>query len=155
MSTVVITQPRVREIKAEASMIRSRLRLTGGVAVIGLTLTGLYLSPAQGSVTTGSARTAVAQHQQLRKHPKSGVGSCTLKGWNPKHSTRNAKSLPLGHRHQTYIADNYDCEGAVFTKPGVEFRKFPQPKNFRIANSKAVRLVRLCRAGACREHVIL
>src|SRR5215469_11689011 len=121
------------------SMIRSKLLLAGAAAV-GLSLAGFYLNPAVG---------AVASH----RHPKTGVGSCTLRGWNPKQDPRNARNLPLGHRHQTYKPDNYNCTGAVFAKPGVEFRKFPQPKHFRITNTKTVRQVRSCQAGVCRQHV--
>src|SRR5262252_6344484 len=120
-------------------MTRRKSWMAVGVAAAGLTLGALNLSPAAGA---GNAR-----------HPATGVGSCTLKGWNPKHSPPNAKNLPLGHRHQSYIPDNYNCTGAVFAKPGVEFRKFPQPKSFHISNMKTVRLVRSCAAGVCREHV--
>src|SRR5450432_1171651 len=103
-----------------ASILRWKLPLAAASAVVALSLAGIYLNPASGSA-------AQAARPDGHLHPKSGVGSCTLKGFNPKHYPRNAKNLPLGHRHQSYIADNYDCEGAVFTKPGVEFRKFPQP----------------------------
>jgi PKD repeat protein len=138
-------------------MIRWKLQLAAASAVVVLSLAGFSLIPASGSAQ--AARPAYPAHPGGHTnpaghvHPKTGVGSCTLKGFNPKHYPRNAKNLPLGHRHQTYIADNYDCEGAVFAKPGVEFRKFPQPKNFHITNNKTARLVRLCRARTCREHV--
>jgi hypothetical protein len=52
-------------------------------------------------------------------------------------------------RIQTYRPDNYDCNGAEFARPGVQFARFPQPKNFHIANRKVVRLARVCRMGAC------
>ena len=64
--------------------------------------------------------------------PTTGVGSCTLKNWNPDTDPKNAKDLPLGHRPQTYRPDDYDCTGAVFAKPGVEFAKFPQPRDYRV-----------------------
>ena len=67
-------------------------------------------------------------------HPATGVGSCTLKGWNPSADPADAKDLPLGDRHQTYIPDNYDCTGAKFAAPGVEFAKFPQPRNFHVTD---------------------
>ena len=41
-------------------------------------------------------------------HPATGVGSCTLKGWNPSTDPKDAKDLPFGHRPQTYRGDNYD-----------------------------------------------
>src|SRR5712691_10235328 len=132
-----------------ASMIRWKLQLAAATAVMALSLAGFYLNPASGSAAQAARPAYPAGHV----HPKTGVGSCTLKGWNPRHSPRHAKNLPVGHRHQTYIPDNYDCDGAVFAKPGVEFRKFPQPKNFHITNTKTPRLVRSCQAGACRDDV--
>jgi hypothetical protein len=68
-------------------------------------------------------------------HSATGVGSCTLKGWNPV--TQPAGSLahlPEGHRPQTYRPDDYNCIGATFAQPGVEFRHFPQPHDFRVIN---------------------
>ena len=59
-------------------------------------------------------------------HPTTGVGSCTLKGYNAAVDPNDAHA-PIGHRLQTYKPDNYNCTGAIFAKPGVEFRKFPQP----------------------------
>ena len=107
----------------------------GAVAVALLTvgtLVGASLADAQG----GGAR------------PTSGPGSCTLKGWNPATDPRNAKNLPLGQRPQTYKPDNFDCAGAVFAAPGVEFTKFPQPKNFTITNKQVVQ-----QAGTTRQVV--
>jgi PKD repeat protein len=130
-------------------MIRWKLQAAGGAAAVSLALAGFYLSPASSAVA-----------QQARAgglHPATGVGSCTLKGWNPSHDPRNAAHLPLGDRHQTYRPDNYDCEGAVFAKPGVEFRKFPQPKKYTITNTRTTREVRDCRSGVCtsrRETVL-
>jgi PKD repeat protein len=143
-------------------MIRWKLQLSAGAAVVGLSLVGFYLNPAIGATTHPAhsvARPAYPTHHAgntspgVHRHPKTGVGSCTLIGFNPKHYSHKAKYLPLGHRHQSYIPDNYNCTGAVFAKPGVEFRKFPQPKNFHITNSKTVRLVRSCGPGVCSEHV--
>jgi PKD repeat protein len=74
-------------------------------------------------------------------HPKTGVGSCTLIGWNPNTDPSNAKNLPAGHRPQTYRPDNFNCAGATFAAPGVEFAKFPQPKNFKITNKDVVKTV--------------
>jgi hypothetical protein len=88
------------------------------VALVALVGPGIALGPA----AAGAGR------------PTTGVGSCTLKGWNPGDDPADAKDLPIGDRHQAYIPDNYDCAGAVFAKPGVEFKKFPQPHNLKITN---------------------
>ncbi|WP_165845595.1 PKD domain-containing protein [Streptacidiphilus pinicola] len=74
-------------------------------------------------------------------HPATGLGSCTLKGYNPATSPPNAKNLPVGHRPQSYKPDDFDCTGAKFAAPGVEFAKFPQPKNFKISNKTVVKTV--------------
>jgi PKD repeat protein len=63
-------------------------------------------------------------------HPATGVGSCTLKGWNAGQDPEDAKDLPEGNRPQTYKPDDYNCTGATFARDGAEFTKFPQPKNF-------------------------
>jgi PKD repeat protein len=112
-----------------------RKLLIAGVAAAVLSLPGFFLTPASGA-----------------GHPATGVGSCTLKGWNPSTDPDDAKDLPIGDRHQTYIPDNYNCTGAVFAKPGVEFAKFPQPHNYQIANTQTAQLVRTCKAGACTEQ---
>ncbi|NUR62380.1 MAG: PKD domain-containing protein [Catenulispora sp.] len=96
-----------------------------GIAVLGLAMAGLALSPASGE---GADR------------PETGPGSCTLKGWNPNTDPEDAAHLPIGDRPQSYKPDDYDCTGAVFAKPGVEFTKFPQPKNFAVTNQPASRL---------------
>ena len=96
-----------------------------GIAVLGLAMAGLVLSPASGE---GANR------------PETGPGSCTLKGWNPKTDPEDAAHLPIGDRPQSYKPDDYDCTGAVFAKPGAEFTNFPQPKNFTITNQSASRL---------------
>ncbi|WP_281415437.1 PKD domain-containing protein [Actinospica durhamensis] len=96
-----------------------RRRTLGITVLAGITITGISsMSWADGA----GAR------------PKSGVGSCTLIGWNPSTDLANAKNLPVGHRPQTYRPDDFDCSGAVFAAPGVEFSKFPQPKNFKITD---------------------
>src|SRR5690242_16714938 len=109
-----------------------RKLLTAGAAAIVLSLPGFLVSPASGA-----------------GHPATGVGSCTLKGWNPGTDPEDAKALPVGDRPQSYRPDNYDCTGAKFAAPGVEFARFPQPRNFNLTNVHANRLVRTCRAGAC------
>jgi PKD repeat protein len=63
-------------------------------------------------------------------HPATGVGSCTLKNWNPDTDPDDAKDLPQGARPQTYKPDDYNCTGAKFAADGVEFTKFPQPHDF-------------------------
>ena len=67
-------------------------------------------------------------------NPATGVGSCTLRNWNPSLTPINAKNLPEGHRPQSYRPDDFNCIGAVFAKPGVEFSKFPQPHNFKVVD---------------------
>jgi PKD repeat protein len=120
-------------------MIRLKAQLTGGAVIALVSLAGFCLSPANGAV--GGVTPA--------RNPATGVGSCTLKNPEPKLPARNAPDLPLSKRHQTYRPDNYDCDGAVFAKPGVQFRRFPQPHNFHITNRKVVRLARVCSAGTC------
>jgi PKD repeat protein len=61
---------------------------------------------------------------------ETGLGSCTLKNWNPNLDPEDAKNLPQGQRPQSYRPDDYNCAGAAFASPGVEFAKFPQPHNF-------------------------
>ncbi|MDH6116963.1 PKD repeat protein [Kitasatospora sp. GAS204A] len=90
-------------------------------------------------VTLAGASLATAQG--AGKHPATGVGSCTLKGWNPATSPANAKNLPVGQRPQTYKPDDFDCTGAVFAAPGVEFTKFPQPKDLKITDKSVVQTV--------------
>jgi PKD repeat protein len=98
-----------------------------GIATAAFAMVGLALGPAQAGA--GASR------------PATGVGSCTLIGWNPSTDPANAKNLPNGQRPQSYKPDNYDCSGAKFAAPGVEFAKFPQPKNFSIADRQSVRTV--------------
>ena len=84
-------------------------------------------------------------------HPATGVGSCTLKGWNPNTDPNDAKDLPEGQRPQTYKRDDYNCTGAKFAANGVEFARFPQPNNFQINNKKTVRSVPVCQDGNCTQ----
>jgi len=106
-----------------------------GVAVAALTLTAIQSPAAQAGL-----------------HPATGVGSCTLKGWNPNTDPEDAKDLPIGDRPQSYKPDDYDCTGAKFAAPGVEFAKFPQPKNFQIGNVDSMRQVKVCSGGKCTEQ---
>jgi PKD repeat protein len=114
-------------------MIRRKLYAAGALAAAAITVAAL--APA---AATGAAR------------PKTGPGSCTLKGWNP--DSKNEANAPIGHRPMSYKPDNYDCEGAVFAKPGVEFRKFPQPHDFHLTNHVTYRYFRSCNAGKCAER---
>jgi PKD repeat protein len=138
-------------------MSRWKLKLTSGVAVVAISSIGFYLSPASGAVAQLPSHSGHVHATAPHVHPKSGVGSCTLRGWNPRKDPKNAKNLPLGHRYQTYKPDDYNCTGAMFAKPGVQFRKFPQSKKFMIVNTRkkpgAPQLVRACRAGACTAGV--
>jgi len=114
-------------------MITRRLWMAGAAAAVALVVAGS--APAEGA-----------------GHPATGVGSCTLKGWNPASDPANAKDLPIGKRPQTYRPDNYNCAGAVFAKPGVEFAKFPQPHNYHVTNRHATQLVRTCKSGVCTKQ---
>src|SRR5262249_21346896 len=93
-----------------------------GVAVVVLSLAG---------VASGTAA-------QAGTRPATGVGSCTLKNWNPNTDPDDAKDLPQGDRPQTHKPDDYDCTGATFAADGVEFTKFPQPANFHLTNRQAL-----------------
>ncbi|WP_307795321.1 PKD domain-containing protein [Actinacidiphila acididurans] len=98
-----------------------RWRLASAVAAAVALSLCLLAGPT--GVTTGSA-------QANGSHPASGVGSCTLKNWNPGTDPDDATDLPEGHRPQSYRQDDYDCAGAKFAAPGAEFKKFPQPHDF-------------------------
>src|SRR2546421_1350421 len=76
----------------------------------------------------------LSQAEASSAHPAAVVGSCTLKGWNPNSDPNDAADLPQGMRPQTYKPDDYDCTGAKFAAPGVEFARFPQPHNFQSHN---------------------
>lgn len=97
-------------------MIRHRSGLVGAAAIVAVA--ALF----SGQVGPDAAAAGV--------HPATGVGSCTLKGWNASQDPEDAKNLPEGSRPQTYKPDDYNCTGATFARNGAEFTKFPQPKNF-------------------------
>jgi PKD repeat protein len=80
--------------------------------------------------------------QNAGMHPATGVGSCTLKGWNPSGDPADATDLPEGRRPQTYRPDDYNCTGATFAAPGAEFTRFQQPKNFAVTNQSTVQNLR-------------
>ncbi|MBO0867833.1 MAG: PKD domain-containing protein [Micromonosporaceae bacterium] len=101
---------------------------TAIVAIAVVSLLGIQLSQAEGAGV----------------HPATGVGSCTLKNWNPALDPADAKDLPEGDRPQSYIPDDYNCTGATFAAPGVEFKQFPQPANFSITDQTVARQVQAC-----------
>ena len=72
----------------------------------------------------------ISQANAAGAHPATGVGSCTLKNWNPGADPSDAKDLPQGQRPQTYKPDDYNCTGATFAANGAEFTKFPAPHDF-------------------------
>jgi PKD repeat protein len=115
-------------------MIRWKLGIAG-VAVVVVTFAWIASGPAEGA---GAHR--------------SGVGSCTLKNWNPGQDPDDAKDLPQGARPQTYKPDDYNCAGASFAAPGVEFARYPQPHNFHVTNRPTVRPISVCQAGACAKQ---
>src|SRR5882672_1596731 len=94
---------------------------------------------------------SLSQFEGSAAHPATGVGSCTLKGWNPSTDPNDAKDLPEGQRPQTYKRDDYNCTGAKFAANGVEFARFQQPNNFHINNRKTVQPVPVCKDGACNQ----
>src|SRR6516165_11361746 len=123
----------------------------GSVGIIrSMTRRKLWMtSIAAAAALTAITFTSAAGPAEGANRPTTGVGSCTLKGWNPTSDPADAENLPVGHRPQSYKPDNYNCTGAVFAKPGVEFAKFPQPHDYRIINRHTTRLVRTCKSGAC------
>src|SRR6516162_5790024 len=123
----------------------------GSVGIIrSMTRRKLWMtSIAAAAALTAITFTSAAGPAEGANRPATGVGSCTLKGWNPTSDPADAENLPVGHRPQSYKPDNYNCTGAVFAKPGVEFAKFPQPHDYRIINRHTTRLVRTCKSGAC------
>jgi PKD repeat protein len=129
-------------------MMKSELRVWGAILCI-VALAAVAAASVSSAQPAGSKQRhsgAVSRKAGAARHPATGVGSCTLKGFNPADAGDMADNPP-GQRLQTYKPDNYNCTGAVFAKPGVEFRKFPQPKNFHIHNQRTVRRVRVCQGG--------
>src|SRR5690242_21798718 len=114
-------------------MIRRKLGIVG-LAVVAV-LVGAYSGPAEGA-----------------GHPATGVGSCTLKNWNPAADPDDAKDLPEGQRPQSYKPDDYNCTGATFAAPGVEFTKFPQPKALHVTNRQTIEPVSVCQGGTCTQQ---
>lgn len=46
--------------------------------------------------TTAATSLSWADGARAAARPKTGVGSCTLIGWNPSTDPKNAKDLPVG-----------------------------------------------------------
>jgi PKD repeat protein len=108
-----------------------------GFAIAVVTMAGLQSLPASGAAV----------------HPATGVGSCTLKNWNPNTDPDDATDLPEGDRPQTYKPDDYNCTGAKFAEQGVEFARFPQPRSFSITDLPSALPVGVCDAGTCTKQV--
>lgn len=87
------------------------------------------------------------RHGNERKHPATGVGSCTLVNTDPGESAGAAKAIYRRTGRVNFVPDGYDCYGAKFATFGVEFRRFPQPKDFRITNRRTVARARACADG--------
>jgi hypothetical protein len=102
-------------------------------------------------VTLTAALVSLSRPEAEGAHPATGVGSCTLKGWNPNTDPNDATDLPEGQRPQTYKRDDYNCTGAKFAANGVEFARFPQPNNFHVDNKKTVMPVATCQNGTCNQ----
>lgn len=96
--------------------------------------------------------TEMQRHGNEKKHPATGVGSCTLVDTGPDESASTARAVYLRTGQINFVPDGYDCYGAKFAKFGVEFRRFPQPKDFRIKNRLTVARDRQCLEGAfCQD----
>ena len=117
-------------------------RVLAGLAVCCLAV--LALVPISAAYSSNGTTT-----KQLA-HEATGVGSCNLIGFNPNTVDAEDQNLPVGHRPMTYKPDNYDCSGAKFAGPGVEFAKFPQPHNFNIQNRIVTRTMPASRVGPAR-----
>ena len=97
----------------------------------------------------------MTRHGHERKHPATGVGSCTLVNTVPGESARAAKAVYRRTRQVNFVPDGYDCFGAKFAKFGVEFRRFPRPKDFRIVNHARDTHARSCVGGVFCQEVLV
>lgn len=111
---------------------RSASAAATGLVLLSLTLLSLPTSDAEAGT-----------------HPASGVGSCTLKNWNASDDPGDARDRPNGDRPQSYKPDDYNCTGARFSAPGVEFTRYPQPHNFKVTNRRSTESVRSCVKATC------
>src|ERR1700704_4906196 len=98
-----------RAVLGGVSMMGRKSRIARAVVVV-LLLGGISSST---SLAVGDGG-PLSQAEGGAAHPPTGVGSCTLKGWNPNLDPDDAKDLPQGQRPQTYKPDDYDCTGAAF-----------------------------------------
>jgi PKD repeat protein len=97
--------------------------------------------------------TELKRHGHERKHPATGVGSCTLVNTDPDESASTAKAVYRRTGQINFVPDGYDCYGARFAKFGVEFRRFPQPKDFHIRNRRTVARYTTCAEGAFCQNL--
>src|SRR3979409_520479 len=109
--------PRAGDSAEGVSMMRWKSGIAGVVVVV----------LAWGAIPSSEAEGAGA-------HSATGVGSCTIKNWNPNVDPDDAKNLRQGERPQSYKPDDFDCTGATFAAKGAEFARFPQPHNFPVNN---------------------
>src|SRR6266851_5446011 len=123
---------RVWNCAGGVSMMAWKSRIARAVVVV--LLLGGISSPTSLAIGDGNP---LSQVDPAGAHPPTGVGSCTLKNWNPNLDPEDAKDLPQGDRSQTYKPDDYNCTGAVFAADGVEFAQFPQPNNFHVSTQPA------------------
>ncbi len=112
----------------------------------------LWIASIAVAVALAAVGTTAALGATAVGRPTTGVGSCPLKNWNPNTDPKNAKDLPLGKRPMTYRPDGFDCTGAVFAMPGVEFAKFPKPRDFQVKNVPTTRMLTICKSGTCTKQ---
>jgi PKD repeat protein len=113
-----------------------KLRVAGAAIAL-VTLAGMQSPPASGAAV----------------HPTTGIGSCTLKNWNPNTDPKDATDLPEGDRPQSYKPDDYNCAGATFAQPGVEFTRFPQPGDFHIKDRTTTLPAEVCNGSTCTKQL--
>jgi PKD repeat protein len=94
------------------------------------------------AIPLSAAYSATSSTPKVLTHEATGVGSCTLIGWNQNLIDPDDIENPSGATMPiSYKPDNFDCSGAKFAGPGVEFAKFPQPHNFKIQNRAVTKSV--------------
>jgi PKD repeat protein len=97
--------------------------------------------------------TELLRHGHEKKHPATGVGSCTLVNTHPGESASTAKAIYRRNGEINFVPDGYDCYGAKFAKFGAEFHRFPQPKDLRIRNRRTSAPYSTCAAGVFCESL--
>jgi PKD repeat protein len=128
-------------------------RRLGRLLTVIMLLAGLgALGVGAATAATGANRfriwsTEMQRHGNERKHPATGVGSCTLVNTHPGESAGTAKSIYRRTGQINFVPDGYDCYGAKFARFGAEFSRFPQPKNFHIKNRVTSARDRVCADG--------